>query len=261
MTEETKAVATSCINCLFAEWFDHGQTGCSLGRWEKFAENGAELIVRSNEDVSYMEIYGRFCNACRDSSWGVNHPWQDWRDIVFDEISVRVSVVINACDSTSLQECVQSIESVLEQKQSAAGIIIGVKVGSDLGTNSLVGYLRSNSIAVPWQVVEIKAGYDMDEAVKCVDSTYYLMIKSGYNLPADYLYTINYAINNEMMRFVALRPDEDGNGLLVQTWLHNQLRGNTVKPIIDKVVEIAGEEKTEYMIKSYQELPRCESQS
>jgi hypothetical protein len=247
-------IATSCCNCVFAEWFDNSQTGCQFDRLGKFEQNGGVIEKVDGGDRKYYVVYGRFCNTCRDHDWGQKHPRREWRKTVEYDIATRVSVIINAYHSTSLHDFAQSLESVLSQTHPATELVVALKGGVP---SEYVNAVRAADSPIPWRVTDISVSPlpCYDEVVRSIKSTYYLVINGGHILPNNYLRTIDHAINREMMRFVVLLPDESGNRLLIQTSLHNLLKGNVEKPVWEKVIEIAGEEKTGFMVKRYGELP------
>jgi hypothetical protein len=259
-------ISTICKDCIFAEWHGDTQTGCEFDRLDAFEENGAEIVGQDDGQLQYFVVSGRFCNACRNHNWGSKHPQSQWRDLVEKEFRVRCDMLIYISDDSTYQEVFRSIETVLDQTLPAWGIrLIVNRPFADV--RQYVKMMRELDPQIPWEVRHVKEqenvegekyhaslGESVDLTVIYVKATYYTLCRAGYSYPLNYIETLERAVNRNMTRFVALLPDDDGNGLCVQTILHNTLRGHKVKDVIEKIEEIASEESTGHMIKRFEDL-------
>lgn len=265
----SEKIVTSCLDCVFAQWDDNEQVGCDFDRLDKFEENGAEVVGHDGETKKWFTIEGRFCNACRDHDWGKRHQRREWKSLVEEATSLKVAILIYVDDSTSVEEVARTLDSVVAQEHPPNEIVIALH-NPPLEERSYVNLVRSMDLKIPWFVKRVNPeqvlGYNesiahyiaLDLALASVSSTYYCLVCANHELPSNFLKTVNNAVNVEMMRFVALLPDDDGNRLVIQSNLHKVLWGNRGKSIIEKIEEIAKEEKTEHMVKRYEDLPVCE---
>jgi hypothetical protein len=110
-----------------------------------------------------------------------------------------------------------------------------------------------------WKVEEVVlegADYHkaLDLTMENIQSTFYTVSNAGYEYRLDFLSTINRAINEDMKRFVALLPDEDGNAFFIQRGLFKMVGGNRGVPVIRKLEEITEHENTTHMVKRFEDL-------
>lgn len=265
------SMSTSCNDCVFAEFEGNEQVGCELNRIEKLEKNGAEIIGLHDEeeDKKYFLIRGRFCNACRTEEALKDIPARKWKEHVATQNRVRCEMVVYAGPLSTKDDVWKSVQSFLAQTHKPYGIKI-ILHKSEAEANYLVSNLRT--VEIPWEVttvVEEDAGYNRAidlNATEC-KATYMTICRAGYEYPNNYLARIEHAINQEMIRFVALLPDAYGNALFVQSKINKMLGGN--KPmvvgededaviyegILEKLQYVASNEKTNHMIKSFSELP------
>lgn len=262
-------ISTSCGDCIFAVRDGDKQTGCEFDRLDGFYENGAIIVEQEHptKHHKHFVVLGRFCNACRNHEWGDRHPVQEWEDIVRKEFSVRVSMIIYMDNSTSLSDLSRTLESIRYQNPAPHGIYV-VANNPSLEARVFVNLFRSMKLPCKWEFRHMQpdddgmypgSGYAVDMTLKTCKSTYYSLCTAGFVYPSNYLATIENAINQDMVRFIALLPmDDAGNGLVVQTSLHNYVHGNKEVSIAQKLLEISSEEKTQHMIKRFEDLPLCQ---
>ena len=72
---EDSAVVTSCCGCIFAETEGKKQTGCEIGRLDKFISLGTDIQEAENEKKEEFYVIRRLCNAYRNEEWG--EYWKD----------------------------------------------------------------------------------------------------------------------------------------------------------------------------------------
>lgn len=263
---------TDCVSCVFAEWEGDRQVQCEFDRLEKFTENGTEIVELTNQNgKNYFRIMGRVCNTCRDPSALKGTPARQWRARVRQEIIPRITMGVYV-DGDDFSGATTTIQSILGQTVGANDLLIIYNRG---GEDAPPDYsiLLTTFARIPWRIESIKGvlgadggfrdaeyGDAIDLAVrsKNMKSTYFVVAKAGYEYPRDYVETIDKAINDDLRRFVALAPDHDGNGLFVQTGIHNLLQGNKemcgCTNIIEKLRQIASEENTHHMIQRFEDL-------
>ena len=196
--------STSCKDCVFAIRRDGVQTGCNLYRLDKLADNGAEILKNGKS----FFVFGRICTACRNTDWGRKHKKKDWKTLVFDYIQVRMDVIIHVSETDTLDSAKKTIDSACNQIIKPTMIVIACE-NKDI-TAELIDDLRNRNIR--WKLENSNA-YD---AADLCEGSYYCIFMSGYEIPKDYIFNVNKAINHDLKRFVLVLPDENGNGMIVQ---------------------------------------------
>lgn len=265
---------TVCSDCVFAEWEGIKQSGCAFGRIEKFKKQGVIVTLEDNHEKLYARIVGRVCNTCRHPSTVAKIPARKWKEAVRKEVIPRIAMAVYVDDDSQYVEACRSLRSIHSQTVNPYEIILIYNVkGREVPPDYAI-WFSAFANNIPWRVQIIKGvltplrnelepadyGQSVDLTVQSneMKAVYFSVCKAGYEYPLNYIEVIDRAINEQLLRFVALLPDEDGNGLFVQRGLHNLLQGNKklhgCDNIIDKIQEIAQEEGTGHMIKRFEEL-------
>ncbi len=267
--EVPEGVVTSCRDCIFAEYAGNEQEGCWFDRIDRFEENGGEVVGLDDDDKRYFAIFGRYCNAHRTQEWGDDHPQSTWMDEVAKEFRLRCSLVIYVDESSTVEQVSASLSSALTQKIVLPWSVVLV-LNRTGDPRDFVRMVRDMDPKVPWEVRQITPDEDGSRPTygHCIDltvkglvgrgATFYGAAKAGYMWPAMYLNVINHAINYDMKRIVALRPDDLGNGIMMDVTLHDKLlNGYRVKDLLEKLDEVIEAEGTGHMVSTYEEIRRC----
>jgi hypothetical protein len=251
---KVEGIVTSCRDCVFAIYEGNEQCGCDFDRLEKFEGQGGRIVGQDDSYKRYFLVVGR-------------HPQKDWAAIVAGEFRVRCAFLIYVDGTRSLDDVRTTLDSVLDQGPiQPSRVEILLNAPRELA-REYVHIIRNRepAITVPWEVrdlvvhsegVPVNQGHAIDIGLKSLEgSTYYASCHAGYVWPPNTLVRLNHAINYEMIRIAAVLPDEDGNGLVMLTSLHNKwLHGNADRPVLEKLEEVALLEDTRHMIKTWEEL-------
>ena len=95
----------------------------------------------------------------------------------------------------------------------------------------------------------------IDEGFKEVKSGYYSVFDLGYEIPQDWTYKINEAINKENKKVCLIRGIDGVNGITAQTMMHSFLYGNKGAALETKLKEgLEYDKNEEQMIFDWDEL-------
>ena len=62
LEDKSNEAETICRDCAFAVYDEDSQTGCSIGKLDKFEEQGAEIIeVYDETNKEFFVVMGRVC--------------------------------------------------------------------------------------------------------------------------------------------------------------------------------------------------------
>ena len=153
-------------------------------------------------------------------------------------------------------------ESIANQEQINPYYII-VSCSADVERYEIVSYLEG--LLQPKEIKFFFVSIADGEATadRCLDISfarakngYYAVFSSGDTVPSNFLLKINHALNEEMLKIVALEPEESSvSGLFMNATTYKLLRGNKVKPIMEKIQMLADAKGGHYLIKKWDELP------
>lgn len=298
-TEETKVslhiVHTACRGCAFADEtqvFDSGQigdpprapgfrsqTGCKLGRLDKYREQGADIVEAVDETGDeFFVVNGRKCLAHRDKAWADRVPEANRAAAVRAELTVRADVVVPVGSADEVDRLPATLDSLraLELKPATVTVVNN----SDVGMGRLVSTLARAGAGLDWQVTDIKeraadgGRVDLDRAVDIASAKFkghfYTVLPAGETLPPSFTADLDRAVVDDMGRFVLLLPNErmvgltvalgfhrapmvDGNKPVSAILLDDPLETDTAPPVllknvVEKAAYIAGRQKLPHLV-------------
>lgn len=286
--KEEKVVQTLCQNCVFAEHEDSGpedrvvQTGCSLGRLEKLEANGATIsnVVGKKEDFYVIE--GRICNTCRGPKWKNDVEEKGINDIklyVRDEINVKCTFIVYLGPGQAIEDAAYTAKSIDEQDLPASKIII--MNNSGVQPMDFVNQFREFNVKTEWymeyvaemQSEDVLAALEGEDRIvkdqliqemymRCIDlgakktkTIYYAVFNAGDKVPTNYLHDIDVALNDDLVRILALTPEESNSGgQFVHQALHSQIGGNKERPCLDKIITQTENQECPELVKPVTEI-------
>jgi hypothetical protein len=271
-------VTTSCCECVFAEYVGGTQTGCSMGRLEKYRKNGTTVLEAHNDEKEFF-VVERFCSAFRDSEWkDVLFYYSDDlsekpEDRVRREIKIRCGVFIGFDDTCDINDLEKTLASIWEQVLQP--LYITVANSSKISNLLIMDVLRSHfedgdetvytCSHVDVNELSTKEQTEIPEIWRAIDSAfkttakngYYAATRAGNTFSKDYLSSINHYINEEMRQVILIKSEDNSEEYFIQCSLHKLMYGSNGKFIVDKVVELSEEQDLYHMttdIKTVKEI-------
>lgn len=287
--EENKILQTTCKGCTFSSSQDNDNENlddyCSVGRLEKFKKSGSEIVnvECSQKDRNYKIVNGSICTMMRGSVWekfkkekGFKEP--EFPELARTEINLRCAFFIympqdknkiedekekRKHDKERVHKVAKTMKSIDSGKIPAEKIVI--INNTYITPYEFITYLRRElqelNVPTKWNMeyisqqetkdLEKKEAYlkCVDVASKNVKSMYYSFFKEGDIVPPDYLSDIDFAINDDLQKFLVLLPKDERTGLFIQRLIYSQFGGNKGHlDFLSKIKEESKEQKCQNMI-------------
>jgi hypothetical protein len=244
-------IITTCKNCMFSTLENEIQTGCELGRLDKFRERG----VKVNLVEDHYEIEERRCttNVVYDSP---EIPLDEIKQKVTEYVNLKYSMICLVGKDSTKEEVGKTVHSFFNQDPLPQSIFVLLTEESH-SRPTYINLMRSFN-GVKWTV--LKGGYEktsdelIDDAVRSIDSNFLTVCHAGYTYHRYWADDINIAINDELKTFLCLVADESGNAGLYLKNVYEAFGGNIQKPFEEKLIEIALEEGKMNLILTYEQL-------
>ena len=191
-TREVKQVnLTSCKECIFAIKDGNTQTGCELGRLEKFRKKEIDVVEAHDGEA---EFYGllTWCNAYRREPWSIANKDEDLVALVKSETAPNVNFIILV--NKTMDGLENTIDSILKQKQISACRILVAHMGKEEDVpyvdliekcKDLIG--DSVGFKVQNQIPSLSQREAIDEAFSALLAGYYTVLECGKEAPEDLL--------------------------------------------------------------------------
>jgi hypothetical protein len=212
-------VITSCAACIFKKMDGNTQTDCKLDRINKLEQNGATIIGQDDGNLKYLLVCGRLCNLCRDSDWGKKVKRKDWVKTALKEVQPKIDFIINTEDNKNIDEVLYTFTSIYTQNPKANSIFVRLSDTNTIPIVNLITTIQTEFTGVAWKIERVS----LDKAIRLVSREFYHLAFNGYAvfeagdyvLP-NYMEKIDWAINHKCERFVAILPNSDCMGYLIQ---------------------------------------------
>lgn len=269
LLQRKHVISTSCGDCVFAQYSGRVQTGCDLGRIEKFVQQNTNILVHEDEEENrkHFVILERICNACRNQDWGKKQKTKDLKDAVKQEIQIGVAAYVIS-DNSGFESVRKTVDSLLSQSLKPKEIVI--VLSSDEPPGKYLRYMKTQEIN-KWRIDTVSKALCknkhsmMQESLRKNNHLYLCIGHAGFEFPEKYLEYIDRHLNYYLDRFVMLLPyDKDGNGLFVQKYAFKRAGGyketvidddtEETNDVVDKINRWAKDGEFEHMIKEVKDI-------
>lgn len=258
---ELSVVHQSCKLCCFAE-YQRGekvptQTGCSLGRLEKYREQGTETVQAYDEEAEFEIVNGRRCPAYRDvrGEWAKKTHPDNRAAAVRKELTIRTDVVVVLSESDNegdpsganpplLLKLGATVQSLQKLALSPSSVHV-LNNQSAVRVSQIIQFLRGAATGLNWSVTDIvertAAGgrvpteRAIDLSAGKLKGHFYSVWKPGAVVPPTLTLDLDRAVNDDYARFSVLRPNAEGDGLTVALGFHKAPMVNGNKAVVAEV--------------------------
>jgi len=258
---EERSLTTSCRDCCFATNEGKIQTGCSLGRIDKFSARNVEVIEAIDEqDNEFYALKDIWCSAYRNEIWKTAHKDEDLKEALDNEIHPKINFLVLAKDNLDGIEI--TIDSLLNQERFKPRQIIIVTSNDDIyfeaieKSRSLLGDsgLLFKVQGVRNDITELAI---IDEVFANLHNGFYSVFECGKEVPKDTISVLHSALNENVEKVGYVKPYDGINGMTAQCVLHKFLYGNKDASLEEKLID--GEktdkvEKENSLIRTWDEL-------
>ena len=257
---EEKSLTTSCGDCCFATKKGKTQTGCSLGRIDKFSAQNIEVVDAKDEENNKFFVLKTWCSAYRNDIWKTAHRDEDLEEALYAEIYPKVNFLILAKDS--LNEIEVTVNSILNQEKFKAKQIIIATCDDDIYFEAIQkarSLLEDSGLLFKVQAVrdDMPSLAIVDEVFANFHNGFYSVFECGKEVPKDLISVLNSALNDNVEKVGYIKPYDGINGMTAQCVLHKFLYGNKSITLEEKLID--GEEmdktgKENSLIRTWDEL-------
>jgi hypothetical protein len=223
-------IETLCRDCVFAEFSDNTQVGCTLNQLDRLEEAGAEVIEAVDEnEKEFFLIRNLFCRYWRDKNWLANRPnvsLEGLRVAARDEMKIHYDVVIIANDN--LADLQTTLESLKNQAIHPKHITVLRYNDNRLRPPEIIESLRSLE-NIPWRnqnLLHKDIGLDAVINTGSQNSPIVAVFNAGFSVPSNFFTILDILVNDDLLSFALIEPNEDGNGLVVSSHIFKLLNGN-----------------------------------
>jgi hypothetical protein len=244
-----------------------------MGRIDKFARTGAKIERVATEDGrSFLNIHERMCNTCFTADALKDTPRNKWKQTVIDHITIRVTMVMYVGRSATDEDVEKTLDSFLYQEILPYSILVIIDYENNNVDRIRHGKrLRNASGLLHWKIEKINepTGQDgesllgFDNAVDFIiyknTATYFTSCNAGFEYDREFIKIIDKMINEDMRQFIAILPDNQGNGMFTQVKLYTDVTRYKGFPFVDTLVKIVRENKQEEYILGYENSHNLDS--
>ena len=284
-------LGTSCRDCVFAKYNTFGvQDDCEFDRLEKFAQTTplllihdgyapedieallanpeAEDVMKPEDSKEYFYVTERICSRCVATSPEIESQSLDEHIKGAKERSrVKIAFIVCIDSHTKLEEVRDTLFAIDHQSFPCQRIALVISRNAALKPPALMEVLKSLQGEMEWSVELLQKDSapfmeKVDAAANKLDPSecnYYAAFRAGQWVDRRFIEAVDYALNEQMDRFLAIDSRGSVGGFLVQVKIHQILRGSseveTVKTgerisnIVDKIRAATEEDGQTHLLK------------
>jgi hypothetical protein len=214
---------TVCKNCVFAEFDDQQQTGCSAGFLQKYEASGAEIVEEYYGDKIYKVINNKICLGCRleNSNWTKQYEGKDLLASMKKEVRFRCDAVVVITDDTKMEDIEKTTVSVIASSIKPDKVVY-VYRNMKFNYAKLLKYVNSIYVGtgIKWQIKELddeNASLEtmIAESVRDTVSEFSTTLVAGMVLAEGFIEKLRVMLREEMKEFILILPNDAGEGMVV----------------------------------------------
>lgn len=223
-------VETLCRDCVFAEYADNTQVGCVLNQLDRLEQAGAEIVEAVDEnEKEFFLIRNLFCRYWRDKNWLVHRPnltVNALKLVARDEMKIHYDVVILANDE--LADLQTTLDSLKNQAIHPKHITVLRYNDNRLRPPEIIECLKTLE-NIRWRnqnLLSKDIGLDAVVNTGSQNSPIVAVFQAGFAVPSNFFAELDRLINDELLGFALIEPNESGNGLIISSHIFKLLNGN-----------------------------------
>ena len=234
---EDQKLTTNCVDCVFETF----PKLCDFDQIKILPEENIQS-VREDDGQEHYRVEG-FCKWFRNDLWKTANQGKDLKSIAEKENEINLSLIIIVRDNN--QDLQRTIDSIKKQKISVRRILFSI-VSDDVDYLDFILNIKEIAEESELDIKVQKVAHPeinkenlliIDEGFKEIKSGYYSVFDLGYEIPEDWTYKLNKAINKDNKKVGYIRAFDGVNGITAQTMIHAFLYGNRGAPLEKKLKE------------------------
>ena len=226
-------IETACRDCVFAEYRSGQQTGCAVGRLDKYKQQG--VVTRSVDGGS--SVIGRACLMHRQKGgpWADKTKPEDYAKKARQEIALKHEFIVIAGAEASSHDIFATVKSIATQTLKPRQVFLVFNRVEDQAAKlyrELSPILGETLLQIKTILERLPGNKPVSDG-RCVDlcmtgtnNGWYSVFHAGFVVPIDFVESIDREVNDNVSRFMALWPNRSGEGLTVNIPIHCCVGGN-----------------------------------
>ena len=256
--------STSCGNCVFAEYVENTQTGCSANRLEKFKKANIPIIEMKYDDTISLIVDGKTCVYYRNEGWSKEYYKTDDKSHILTCVEKELRIPYHVLLFVRADNVIEDVRKRLTELQSQKikpkiVTIIDRSHSTNIITGELMKVCQEYSFA-HWRIQSIQATDQIDDDVvdlaydntKKMKYLFYMIVECDHKIPITLAEEIHRSVHDDMKSFVVLLPNSQGVGKTVLKVAHEKYAGNSFGiPLEKKIVHY---DDAPHLIKKVEEI-------
>jgi len=257
------SVETVCRDCIFAQWKEGEQCGCSLKVLNRFQGQGVEIKENQNaEGVKFFSIPGRVCVFCRPKTWATKKQLlteKECAEEVRKEATLKCDAIIVLRPGIGLSIAAMTVKALQASRLPPSRLIF--MVYPHIKASQIVHWAQK--LEIPWQfeiIMEDECNEQryIELAAQKSQATYFALFYAGNKPDYNFLHNIDHYLYDQLGRFLILKgvKEIDGttNGSVYQRNLLKIFKGSFSQGGLEAIEKIAKEQECQHLIKEVVEL-------
>jgi hypothetical protein len=237
--EEVPILVTSCKDCVFADYEENTQTGCSRGKLDIFKDRKVPIVEAEDLTKEFFVVQAT-CFDYRPPEWGDAYEGKE-QERISKEHLLRYNVGIIVDEDHPLEGIKSTFESLTSQaRKPNKVIIVNNTVEEDFKkfVTETEEMIDNKDDKIEVQMIDLMDNFHeidhvdtdcgiVDEMFTKFGNGYYVILKSGSKLKENSIQALSKAVGTYQHNVPMIMGFNKGvDGLMVQAFIHKFLGGS-----------------------------------
>jgi len=206
---------TACRGCIFAEINGKTQVGCKFNRIDKYKETNYEVLeVYDQDNNEFFVINDAVCSWKRSNNWtGLHLPKIEQESQIAKESQLSFHVFVGS--TNDIDKIAKTIEYINAQTNKPKEITFIRSLDCLIRPPQIQQQLDKLKSGIIWHISNITdEDACEDDIIAAPKHPFFIYINAGEYIPDTFIEDINRSVNFDMLKFIALLPNDNGHGLV-----------------------------------------------
>ena len=256
-------ISTSCKNCYFADYDCKTQTGCRLGRLEKYRNTSGNVVEAYDDDKEFYVIQNKICVYYRNHEFIEEMQLRNEDEIlkrIKSELHAPYHLILFFREEDTIEDLSRCIENAASQYIKPQVFTVINKFNTQVEASKIMEITNHHGFN-HWRIqnaANLEFEWDRDLIDLSYDSTkkhkflFYSVFEASEGIPINFSEEIHNSMYEDLEAFSCLTANKNGNGLTVLRIAHEKYSGSSFGIKIEEKIKFY--EDDSHLIKKVENL-------
>jgi len=252
--QEVSSIHTACRNCVFAEFKNKVQTGCSLNKLDDYRNAGIDLVeVYDKDGTEFFLVDGRFCLFYRNKEIMERYPRDSWERIALMTTKCPYHAMVLFEEEHTFAQLKRTLKNLRHDQEIAPNFVTVLNKQYLHYAEKPEKYTKPSVLLdllndLEFHQFSFKNVYDPTlgnrelidlsfDSSSTLPYPFYAVFHADFDIPHAFSKELNDAILIKMMQIGIGTPEDKLNGMIVSRTAHKKHGGNAFNINLEDKIE------------------------